>query len=283
MSTSVSATCLGRIEELPALRGVVQDLLRSLDDPRIGLDELAAKIATDQAMSVKALRLANSSFFGLSRQVSTIADATAIIGLRSVRNIAMVAGLSHLLDARACPEFELEAFWRHSVATALCAEALASQRDQDAGVAFGFGLLHDFGRIALATAVPQEYGRALRWRDEQDCLLTVAEQELLGLNHAQVGALLAEHWQLAPRMVAAIGGHHEPPEASELSPIDLVHVADNIAHALDLSRQPSELVPPLSLPAWQRLGLSEAETLRVFEQTESRHAALCHALLAQEG
>lgn len=272
------------IEELPALRGVVLDLLRSLDDPNVDVDTLAAKIAMDQAMSVKALRLANSSFFGLSRQVSSIADATAIIGLRSVRNIAVVAGLAGAFDARHCPEFEADAFWRHAIAAALCAEALAELRRLDTGVAFGFGLLHDIGRLALAMALPQDYGRVLRLRREQDCLLTEAEQQVLGTTHAEVGALLAERWQLAPGMVEVIAQHHRPSEEGEtLSLLDLVHVADNIAHALDLSRQASDLVPPLSMAAWRRLDLSDAEQRQVFAQTEARHAALCHALLAQEG
>jgi len=280
--SAVALACLQRIEELPALRGAVLDLLRSLEDPQIDVETLAAKIATDQAMAVKALRLANSSFFGLARQVSSIADATAIIGLRSVRNIAMVAGLTAALDGRLCAEFDVDGFWRHAVATALCAEALAGQRNFDAGVAFGFGLLHDIGCMALAMALPQDYGRALRLRGESDSLLVDAEREILGVTHAEVGAALAERWQLAPAMVAAIAKHHAPPEEGEPGLLDVLHVADNIAHALDLSRQEAEMVPPMSMAAWRRLALSEAELHRVFEQTESRHAALCHALLVKE-
>ncbi|MEJ5999359.1 HDOD domain-containing protein [Paucibacter soli] len=281
-NSSTALACLGRIEELPALRGAVLDLLRSLDDPLVDVETLASKVASDQAMAVKALRLANSSFFGLARQVSSIADATAIIGLRSVRNIAMVAGLTTTLDGRLCAEFDVDAFWRHAIATALCAEALAGLRQFDAGVAFGFGLLHDIGAMAMAMTMPSDYGRALRLRRDSDALLIDAEREVLGITHAEVGAALAERWQLAPPMVAAIARHHTPPEEGEPGLLDLLHVADNIAHALDLSHQEAEMVPPLSMAAWGRLALSEAELHRVFEQTESRHTALCHALLVKE-
>lgn len=276
------SACLARIRELPALRGAVLDLLRSLDDPQADVDTLAAKIAADQSMALKALRLANSSFYGLARQVSSIADATAIIGLRSVRNIAVVAGLTGALDARLCADFDAGAFWRHALGTALCAEALAGLRQFDGGVAFGYGLLHDIGRLALAMAMPDEYGRVLRLRKDTDALPTDAEREILGVTHAEVGAVLADRWQLAPGMVAAIAAHHAPPEQGEVSLLDLLHVADNIAHALDLSRQADDMVPPLSMAAWQRLALTESELHVIFEQTESRHAALCQALLALE-
>lgn len=287
MSAQGAAAVAALVQNLPALRAAVLDLLRSLDDPDVGADELAAKISHDHAIAAKTLRLANSSFFGLSRQVTAISEATAIIGMRTVRSIALGAGLVDAFESDRCPQFDLAAFWRHAIGTALCAEALAPCFDAESGIAFGFGLMHDIGRVALASALPEHYSDALRLRARDDLPLTIAEREMLGFTHADVGAALAERWQLSTSLVEAIRYHHEPPEkpgekASLL--IDITHLADNLAHALDLGAEIDDAVPPLSSLAWQRLHSVEPRLPHVLHETETRHAALCQALLKpQEG
>ena len=278
MSPHGATAVAALVRNLPALRAAVLDLMRSLNDPNVDAAELAQKISHDQAMAAKTLRLANSSFFGLSRQVMAISEATAIIGMHTVRSIALGAGLVDAFEADRCQRFNLAAFWRHAIGTALCAEALAPCFDAESGIAFGFGLMHDIGRVALASAMPEQYSDALRLRARDDLPLMIAEREMLGFTHADVGAALAERWLLPTSLVDAIRYHHEPPDKSSLL-IDITHLADNLAHALDLGAEIDDVVPPLSSLAWQRLHAVEPRLPHVLHETETRHAALCQALL----
>ena len=270
---------LGGVRDLPALPAVVMELIQSVGDANISAEQLAAKISQDQALAATTLRLANSSFYGLSRQVSSIAEATTILGFRTLRSVATAAGLVGGFSDAACRGFHFDAFWRHSIGTALCARALAQAVRLDEETAFTLGLMHDIGRLLLVSRYAERFAVALEYQKLQDCLTSEAELFAFGTEHAAVGALVAEHWHFAPAIGAAIAQHHDPRQDSVKSLVDVVHVADNMAHALDLSHQEDDGVPPLSMAAWARLALTESTCVQVFRAAESQHDAVCQAIL----
>src|SRR3989344_4142313 len=147
------------VRELPALPAVVLELIQSLGDSEVSAEQLAAKISQDQAIAAKTLRLANSSFYRLPRQVTSIAEATTILGLRTLRSVATAAGLAGGFAHSRCEGFDFDAFWRHSIGTALTAHAIAQRTRQDVDAAFTLGLLHDIGRLVLISAYPAEYAQ----------------------------------------------------------------------------------------------------------------------------
>lgn len=268
------------VRELPSLPAAVMELIQSLDNSEVNAEELAGKISNDQALAAKTLRLANSSFYGMSRQVTSIADATTILGLRTLHSVATAAGVAGNFSSVRCPGFDFNAFWRHCIGVALCARSLAQGARLEEGTAFTLGLLHDIGRLALASSFSAPYAEVLRHQHEQDCTALEAERAVLGTDHAQVGGLIAEHWRFAKDVVQAIAEHHEPKPATVAQLVDVVHVADNMAHALDLSHLEDDMVPPLSMPSWSRLALDERKCRQVFQRTESQHEAVCQALLS---
>lgn len=270
---------LARVRELPALPALVIELIESLDKESMSAEQLADKISSDQALAAKTLRLANSSFYGMSREITSVADAATVLGLRTIRNVATAAVLAeHFGSGDGALDFD--AFWRHALATALCSAAIARETGFDEGMAFTLGLLHDIGRLALASAFAEPFTEVVAHQRAHDCPSLEAERAVLGTDHAAIGGLITEQWHFSPRLVAAIAGHHEPPDEGDARPnlCDLVHVADNIAHALDLSRLEGDAVPLLAMASWSRLGLGDATCRRVFEQTQAPHAALCAAL-----
>lgn len=279
MTSLPSGEILRCVRDLPALPAVVMELMQSLEDHRINADQLAVKISHDQALAAKTLRLANSSFYGMSRRVTSISEATAILGLRTLRNVAMAAGLAGSFSGLSCRGFDFEAFWRHAIGTALCAQALAQAVQLDEDEAFTLGLLHDVGRLVMVSGHAERYAKVLDCQREQDCLMYVAERSIFGTDHAAVGSLVAEHWHFNPMIVAAIAGHHEVPQATAKCLTDIVHVADNMAHALDLSHLENDMVPPLVMSAWARLALTEGLCTQVFLTVESQHEHVCTALL----
>jgi len=169
-------------------------------------------------------------------------------------------------------------FWRHAIATALTARGMAQQLRMDEDIAFTAGLLHDIGRLALATQFPAETGQVLRYALEADLPTLDAERRVLDIDHLAVGVLIATHWHFPPAVVAAIEHHHAPAPGTAPTIVDIVHVADAFAHGLDPSASPDESVPSVDLAAWGRLGLSVPQCLAVLESSASGVTGLCEAL-----
>jgi putative nucleotidyltransferase with HDIG domain len=274
---------LAALRDLPPLPSVVLELVESLGHEELSATQYAAKISRDQALAAKTLRLANSSFYGRGRQVHSVAEAIAVLGLRTVRGVVTAAGMAG--SFRRHPGFDHDAFWRHSIGSALCAQALAVElRRDDGDLAFTVGLLHDIGRLALASAFAPAYAEVEQWRRDHDSPDSEAERAVLGLDHAEVGALIARQWNFAPAIADAIGQHHAPAAVgttatAELTLTGIAHVADAIAHALGLAGNPDEAVPALVLPVWAACHLDDAACMRLFARTEAQFETVCEALL----
>lgn len=269
---------LAALRDLPPLPSVVLELVESLGHEELSATQYAAKISRDQALAAKTLRLANSSFYGRGRQVRSVAEAIGVLGLRTVRGVVTAAGLAGSFRRHA--GFDHDAFWRHSIGSALCSQALAGELGRDDGdLAFTVGLLHDIGRLALASAFAPAYAEVEQWRRDQDCPDGEAERAVLGIDHAEVGGLIARQWNFAPPIVDAIREHHAPPDAAVVTLTGIAHMADAVAHALGLAGNADEAVPTLVLPVWTACRLDDAACLRLFARTEAQFETVCETLL----
>lgn len=258
---------LHRIHRLPSLPAVVLELLTSLGQDDVNTEALAQKIAQDQALTAKTLRLANSSFYGMENQVTTMQEAIAILGFRTVRSLVTTAALIGTFANDGHTRVNLTPFWRHAIAVAVCARELASGLKLNAEYAYIAGLLHDIGRLVLVTQFPSDYAAAMAYRKTHDCLVLQAEKAVLGVDHARVGYVLVQRWKFPQAMQDVVADHHASP-AAQAQPLSLViRAADAIAHALDLSQDEDAAVPPIPMSLWEQLGLSDKELLQVFART----------------
>lgn len=278
MKTLQAQQVVEAVRQLPSLPAVVIELLQSADKEDVNADELANKIALDQALAAKALKVANSPFYGLQSKVASIQDATVILGLRQIRSLVAAAAVTGAFAQSRHSWFDQRLFWQHCVGVALCARTLAAEAGVSEDGAFTAGLLHDIGRLVLVTCFPDEYREALAYQKKHDCFLLTAERDVLGLDHAQVGQALAERWHFAPSIQAAVAHHHAPEEATADSLAGVVHVADVMAHALDLCPREDELVPPLSAVAWNRLGIDWGRFKQMLATVEDQFEDVCAAL-----
>jgi putative nucleotidyltransferase with HDIG domain len=257
-----------QVQDLPTLPVIVMEILDNLDKEDVDISVLAKKVSYDQALTAKTLRFANSSFYGTSSKATTIHQAISILGMQSVRNLITVAAMTGCFPHGECKGFDFKAFWRHSIATALCAELIAKHLRINQEFAFTAGLLHDIGRLVLVTRFPKEYENALKHHTEHDGYLLDSERAVLGIDHVIAGHALAQHWNFSTTLQTAIVEHHAPQEAGNRSLAAIVHIADAITHALDLSGLDDDLVPSVSVDAWKGLGLDEKTCMRIFKQTE---------------
>ena len=269
-----------KLHDLPSLPAIVMEIMQSIGQSDVDIKTLADKVQRDQALSAKTLRLANSSFYGMQRKVTTIQQAISILGFHSVRTLVTAAAVTGSFQAVKFRDFNFHAFWRHAIASAVCAKVLARHCQANQEYAFMAGLLHDIGRLALVTAFPLEYAAVIAHRATEDCYLFNAERAILGVDHAYAGLVLAERWKFPDIMQKAVGNHHDLINQPHDSLAAIVHVADAIVHALDLSDQEDDLVPPLSGIAWDSLHINQQDFLQICRDTDLQFEEASHILTA---
>lgn len=267
-----------RVRDLPPLPAIVMDLIASLGSDSMSSDLVAQKLSRDPGLSAKTLRIANSPFFGMARQIASIPDALTILGLRAVRTLILAAGMVDTFKQMERAGFEFKPFWRHAMGAGLCGQLLARELHMDDGIGFTIGLLHDVGRLALASSFPDLYVNALSYQRQMDLLLIDAEDHVLGVNHAQVGALLLERWSFSPVIVEAVANHHHPAMHHGPGLVGLAHMADAFSHALGLSGELDEQVPPTPPEIWTAMAPGAEKCVAMFSEIEGQFAGVCQAL-----
>ncbi|HEY4065646.1 MAG TPA: HDOD domain-containing protein [Burkholderiaceae bacterium] len=228
------AAILGCVKRLPALPRIVHELDRALRIEPPSSARVIELIASDPGLTAEALRLANSSFYGVSGRVVTLRDALQILGLQTLSAAVTTAAVLACFEPAACPGFDFTSNWQNALTTALYCESLGVARGVDAGLAYTAGLLHDIGTLALATYFPEPFSATLALSARRGIGPLEAERELLGTDHAAVGGLIARHWQLSPAIVEAIEGHHEETGGHRSALLEVLVQAHTAIHALEL-------------------------------------------------
>lgn len=261
------AAVMAKAAVLPALPQVVMHILESLADEEAGPEQLAEHIANDPAVVARLLAAANAGAMGHSGHVNSVRQAIMLLGVSRVRTITMATAVIHRFNAS--PPFDAQQLWLHSVGVAVCAEEIARHAGLGAEEAYTAGLLHDIGQLLLFGVEPLAYSLTMQAKVERDVGIIEIERELLGVDHAQVGAELARLWKLPQSVADAIGGHHGADELdSEMA--DAVHIAEVLAHALDLGESPSNRVPDLSELSAARMGIEWSDFAEHFPRIEAR-------------
>ncbi|GHU14951.1 HD family phosphohydrolase [Betaproteobacteria bacterium] len=271
----------GKVQEaiarMPDLPPLIAELLKGFTHAeQLNISVVTQHLSTDQGLVLRILRIANSSFYGLSGQVKSLDDAIQILGLRAVYTLALNVAMMGALPQPPCAGFNLNYFWQHSVAVAITARELIGLHHQTPDTAFTNGLLHDIGQIILALCFPDEYQVMLDDENAHPAARYLVERAVLGIDHAQAGAMLARQWGLPEELSAAIAGHHAPPDDGS---VDAMHLADVLAHALDKCPSGNRSIPHLDESAWTRLNLDEEHLFPVLTRLEGSFEETCKALL----
>lgn len=245
---------LVNLSRLPALPIVVQEVIGSFDNPQMSVTTLASKISQDQVITAKLLRIANSPFYGLSRQVASVQDAVVILGFDSVRNITIAAGLINGFahDTDSC--FDRKQFWFSSMQVAVYAKIIAKKLGQNPEIAFTAGLLHDIGQIVLAVCIPEVYSQLFKRQSDTGLRLFEREQTVLGFDHAMLGAEVARRWNFPEVILHAIQFHHAPDQELSAPVTDIIHVANYMADQITQDKPEEDILGHFPSGAKMRMG-----------------------------
>lgn len=255
MEAASVAQVLDKLGQLPVMPAVVQDVINSFDDPNLDVKDLAEKISHDQGLSSKVLRVANSSFYGLSRQVATIHDAVVVLGFGSIRSLVMAASFVHAFPHASPGLFDRKQFWHHSLCVAACARVLARCCRQNTEVAFTAGLLHDVGLLVLDDCLHDSFNAVLKRLGKDGGNLYALEREMLGFDHAQIGAEMAKRWNFPASIQQVIQSYHLAGGETGEPMTCMVHLADLLAQALDQGTGEDEIVARVTPQLCVKLGL----------------------------
>jgi putative nucleotidyltransferase with HDIG domain len=222
---------IDKISSFPTLPTMASKLLNLLDDPHISGAQISQIIQYDPALTANLMKAANSAYWGHSRQVSSISEAFFRLGTKWIFQMSVSSLIySNLRKPVTGYDLSAEDLWHHSIAVALMSDILCKHLNlKEIGLIFTSGLLHDMGKIILGEFVSDSFEEIRTIVDEEKISFEAAERKILGIDHAEVGGMIAESWQFPEAMVAGIRWHHNPDSAEEQSQIiDLIHMADAI-------------------------------------------------------
>jgi putative nucleotidyltransferase with HDIG domain len=255
---------VSNIRNLPTPPLVFHQIQKVSSDPDVPSSRLAKILSEDPAMSVKVLKLTNSAFYGLSREVVSVQQAVTLVGMEAIKSLVLSASVLDMFKSKDLDQEYQERFWRHSLATGLCgrllAKGLRARGVADPDSAFSAGLLHDIGKLIVCCFLPDGF-HSVKEALERDTtsLEYEVEERVLGYSHAQIGGFLAAEWKLPQTLIDAISSHHNPGVAeSDRSVAHIIHIADGVAHrTFDLN--PRGVRHPINPEVMDFMGVAEAD------------------------
>jgi putative nucleotidyltransferase with HDIG domain len=249
-------------ESVPPFPAVALKALKLMAGTDTSLLELCNLIRADLAFSTAILRVANSPLVAFPKDITSVLQASMLLGFGRLRSVAITVGLRAYFSSSFTPLMKL--CWRHSVACAIVAERSAKFSFLDNEFAYTAGILHDIGRVGLATIMPTAYSRVIDGGADQPQHLLQIEREFCGIDHCQAGKSLAAAWNLPPAFAEIVACHHDPPARSGTGAL-VPHscaLADSLGFAVLSYRSPrtyAEVLADFPEPARTRLPVDPGE------------------------
>jgi putative nucleotidyltransferase with HDIG domain len=227
---------LETIKGLPPMSPAQNKIVTMLGAPDVNINEVIELIQYDPAVTSGVLKLVNSAYFGLSQQVTSIKQAVVLLGFKQVHRIVLTVSFSPVMNSKISGYgLPSGALWQHSVATAVASETIARTIEYpQADEAFTAALMHDIGKIALSSFVDEYYQRIDEESRAAGESFEVIEKKILGIDHAEAGAIILKNWGIPKNLFMPVLWHHSPETCTDndVSPIvDIVHLADNLCIA----------------------------------------------------
>ncbi|MEI6514242.1 MAG: HDOD domain-containing protein [bacterium] len=253
---------VSKTQDLPTMPEAALRVVRLANDEDIPNLTIARALANDQGLAARILRLANSAYYGLPHEVSTLNDAVMLLGTRTIRHMALLASTFPWL-AKELSGYDLAPamLWRHSFTVAIGAEIIAKQtRSVSPDEAFTAGLLHDIGKVVMSMWMKDMLPEMLKKVREENIPFNDSEYNSFGFTHADVGGHLASQWNLPESLVKAVTNHHCPDRVDSTSSLtQITHIADAVALSIGIGIGGDGLHYPFSSSAMEHLGLSESD------------------------
>jgi len=264
---------------MPALitKPALDDLLRAVDTlppfPKVvtrvipmlrqmaPLEKIEAVIKYDQAITARVLAIARSPFYARRYKIRSLRDAIIVLGQRQLIQILLMACSAHYFKGRnRAYDLREGELWAHSVAVAIASEIIAEDLGRHRVLAiYTAGLLHDIGKTLLDRQVPDYFDSIFLLVQERRISFLEAEKEVIGINHQDLGAIVAHRWHFPPEVQTGIRHHHDPLKAKHHKDVAaIIYVANRLANSIGVGASAGDFLQPDSDDVIRRLGITPA-------------------------
>ena len=278
VKTTTAQALVDNVLQLISLPEIYLRLQQVIDDPMHTREQVAEIVAYDPSLSARVLRIANSSYYSFPREIETVASAVGIIGELDLRNLVLATSVVGSMNALNYQGVDIDEFWLHSIRCGIHARLLARHvGGYNPEILFLAGILHDLGILVIYQQDSALAGAIARQVEEQHQLRDQAEREVMGFDHAEVGALLIEAWGLAPELAEFVRCHHQyqlarqQPEATRM-----LALANLIADVDDVSDTVSD---PRSGPMLEQLEIGPNTLAELVDEGEQQCAEVKNIIL----
>lgn len=231
---------INKVKNLPPVSHAALKLVTLLEQPAISNDEIVQVLKYDNVLTAKLLRACNSPYFGLEEPVSSVDQAVLILGHQQILHIVLTIAFGSAMVVP-LPGYAVESneLWRHSLITASAGEVVANEffdLNVEPPVAFTVGLLHDIGKLVMSQVLTAETQTAIRVViDKKRVSRPEAEKEVIGTDHAEIGACLLQNWRLPVEVIEAVANHHHPIVEPRPQLSTVAHLSNCLAHLVGSS------------------------------------------------
>ncbi len=237
-----SVQVLKKVKDLPTISVVASQINTELKKKSLTAKSLARFINQDASLAAKILKMSNSAYYGLTRQVGTVEKAVTVLGLNTIQNLALSVSVFKVFRAGP-PYLDFQGLWLHSLGCGVAAKNLAQVAyPRLADQAFLCGVLHDIGKIAIADKFQDELAMVIKLMNADGTPQSEAEKEVIGFTHQKLGGLIADSWNFPESYVKCVKRHHGPfplPDSEEEEAkvlAESVYVGNKTAKALSLGK-----------------------------------------------
>ena len=231
LSPEINARLEHAVDRMPAFPKSVQKILELSRNINCAPKDLIMVIEKDPVMTIKILKVLNSVYYSLPSKITSVNRAVVYIGINTVKNLALSFAAVGMLPSKNEAGFDIERYLQHSLVTAGIARQLAHNHGKgqvDPMDCYVAGLLHDFGKVVFAQFMAAEFREVMQKCAAEQRPLHVVEKEVIGVDHAVVGAMLTQRWNFPEALVECVRGHHEKPVA-DTTMAECLYLADTIA------------------------------------------------------
>jgi putative nucleotidyltransferase with HDIG domain len=211
-----------RITQLPTIPKVLTQILAMADDPKVEIEHVADAILKDKVLTARMIRMVNSAFWGIRREIVSIREAIVYLGLEQVKNIVTTVSLFNVFHSKN-PNFRVASIWEHGLGCAMFSRRIAEIIGfKDTEKAYLGGLMHDIGEVILSQFSIEEFNKVVDLVKSDHVSFHDAENQVMGISHADFGDWFREHWGFSEELAEVISTHHNP-ERAQINP-DLVSI-----------------------------------------------------------
>ena len=231
---------INSLQGIPSLPFIANELMRITHEDELSVNQIYPVIERDPPLAMKVLKIANSAYYGMPRKVESLRHAIVIMGMQQLRDLSLgFSVIKTLAKGTSGSDLNWQSLWEHSAAVGHISQLLLERLGlQTKSSPYALGLLHDIGKIVLYKMDQESYTTVVEHALKHSLSSMEAEQELLGVNHAQIGSWLAEKWQLPQSIIESIRYHHQPDQVEDtdiMISTSLIQLADLVANLNEIS------------------------------------------------